>query len=241
MKRILSLSVLVLLIAYIVLAVVAFCPKPSCDVCDGIVLHAGGPSEGFITEGGILDMLKADHLSPINQPMDSIDCHAIETALAAKTTILACDCYKTTGSKVGIRVECRVPVVRIFTNGGRSYSLDAEGVVLQRLPKAVCVPVATGAITEEFARTDLLKLVEFLDEHRFWNAQIEQIVVNDEGEVDLIPRVGSHILRIGKVEQLQRKFDKLEAFYDKGISQVGWERYSVLDVRYGNQVVGKMK
>lgn len=241
MKRILSLSALALLTAYVVLAVVALCPQPSCDVCDGIVLRTDGASEGLITEGGVLDMLKADHLSPINQPMDSIDCHAIETALAEKAAILSCDCYKTTGSKVGVRVQCRMPVVHVFADNGRSYCLDAEGVMLQRLPKAVCVPVATGAITEQFARTDLLQLVAFLDDHKFWQAQIQQIVVNGDGEVDLIPRVGSHILRIGRVEQLKHKFDKLETFYDKAISQVGWERYDVLDARFGNQVIGIMK
>ncbi|MBO4589405.1 MAG: cell division protein FtsQ [Bacteroidaceae bacterium] len=237
-KRILSVVVMLLLIAYMALAFTAFSPRPAGDVCDGIVLtnHKGGSQ--FDNEGDVLDLLRRFKLNPVGKPMDEISCAAIEDSLRNLSLVLSCECFKTVGTKVGLDITCRTPILHVIDNRGKNFYIDEEGVLLDRVPRPLYLPVATGYIDSKFAENDLFRLATFLRKDAFWNAQIVQINVTADHEVELVPRVGGQIIRLGKVENLKYKFNKLMVFYKEGLSQIGWERYSILDIRYGNQVIG---
>ena len=57
---------------------------------------------------------------------------------------------------------------------------------------------------------DVYKLADFITGDEFWNSQIEQIYVNNQFEFELIPRVGSHIIELGRAEDLDREIRKSE-------------------------------
>ena len=83
----------------------------------------------------------------------------------------------------------------------------------------------------------MYKFALFLQDDDFWNSQIEQIYVHPNGEVDLIPRVGNHRIALGSLADFGSKLDKLKLFYEKAIPKVGWEKYSVINLKYKNQIV----
>jgi cell division protein FtsQ len=37
------------------------------------------------------------------------------------------------------------------------------------------------------------------------------------------------------------KFEKLKIFYTKGLPYEGWEKYSEINLKYGDQIVGKIR
>ena len=73
------------------------------------------------------------------------------------------------------------------------------------------------------------------------NAQIEQLYVNKEFEIELIPRVGNHRIVVGDATDIKTKLDKLKVFYDKGLNKTGWNEYSVINLKFANQVVCKKR
>jgi Cell division septal protein len=237
MKRVFSIVVLVLLLVYIGIALAAFCPRPEASVCDGIELMGKSTSQ-FETQEEIISLLSRFGLNPVGKPMNEISCSAIEDSLRTLPLVLHCDCFKSVGSKVGIAITCRTPIMRIIPDKGTSGYIDREGILFDRLPKPVYLPVATGNIDKEFAEKELYEMACFLQKSKFWNAQIEQINVTAAHDLELVPRVGDHIIRFGKVERVRQKFSKLQTFYEKGLNQVGWNRYSIIDIRYGDQVIG---
>ena len=99
------------------------------------------------------------------------------------------------------------------------------------------VPVESGYIEKELATTDLYKFALFLQENDFWNDQVEQIFVHPDNEVELIPRVGNHRIMLGTFEGFEEKLDKLQLFYEQAIPKVGWEKYSIINLKYKNQIV----
>ena len=99
------------------------------------------------------------------------------------------------------------------------------------------VPIATGYIEKELAITDLYKFALFLQKDEFWNDQIDQIFVHPDGETELIPRVGSHRIVLGTLDDFETKLQNLKLFYDQAIPIVGWEKYSVISLKYKNQIV----
>ena len=237
MKKWISTIVLVALAVYIVVAVVAFSDKPAGQVCRGIRLTIVDSAEvGYMTTRDVEKIL-AD-LNPTDKSMDEVSCRAMEQMLDASPLILKSECYKTIDGYVGIDVECRRPILRVITAGGESYYLDDEGEVIERIAKAVYLPVATGHISREFARNELLVLAQYLHENDLWNAQVEQIYVTPRQEIELVPRVGGHVIVLGRPGNYEGKLDKLKTFYEKALSEVGWDRYSRINIDYNNQVVG---
>ena len=81
------------------------------------------------------------------------------------------------------------------------------------------------------------ELAKFIVADTFWNAQAEQIYVNENQELELIPRIGNHRIVIGDAENLAEKFNRLMIFYTQGLNKTGWNNYSVINLKYRNQVV----
>lgn len=92
---------------------------------------------------------------------------------------------------------------------------------------------------EDFMK--LLTFVKLVEKDDFWSAEVVQIIARTTAsgalEVELIPRSGWHVIRFGRLERMEEKFDKLLRFYRKGLARIGWETYRVIDIRYADQVV----
>ena len=242
MKKILSTIALALLAGYVIFALVTLCKKPEGQVCKGVRLEIRDSLEtGYMNTGDIIALLKEKGLDPTGKPIEEVSLHTMEKALEASQLIATSECYKTMDGHVMVTVKCRKPILRVIADGGDSYYLDEEGEVIEHIAKPVYVPLATGNITREFARKELLVLAQYLQAEELWNAQIEQIYVTAGREIELIPRVGNHTIILGRPERYAEKFDNLLAFYKKALSEVGWERYSRIDLNYADQVIATKK
>ena len=94
---------------------------------------------------------------------------------------------------------------------------------------------------EDFMK--LLTFVEFVEDDDFWRSEVVQIIaratVSGALEVELVPRSGRHRILFGRLEDVERKFDKLLCFYRRGLREIGWDEYSTINVKYSDQVVCK--
>lgn len=242
MKKWISTIVLILLAGYIVFAAVAFSSKPVDQVCNGVKLEIADSAEvGYLNTADVQALLRRSGLDPTGRPMDDVRLREIERSLSSSPLIRVGECYKTLDGYVVVNVECRRPILRVIADSGDSFYLDEEGEVIDHIAKAVYLPVATGHISREYAQKYLLPLAQYLKDDELWNAQIDQIHVTARGEVELVPRVGGHVIVLGKPYHYARKFDKLKTFYEKGLSKVGWGKYSRVNLEYDNQVVGTKK
>ena len=104
---------------------------------------------------------------------------------------------------------------------------------------AAYVHVVTGLTDHTLAQTDIYDFVDYIDNDDFWNAQIEQIIVHPDTTIDIVPRVGNHILRLGKLERYRQKLDKAMVLYQNGFSIIGWRDYKIIDLRFRNQIICK--
>ena len=58
-----------------------------------------------------------------------------------------------------------------------------------------------------------------------------------EPEIELIPRVGDHVVLLGWLDGYERKLDKLLAFYRKAMPKEGWDKRNYINIKYDGQVV----
>jgi len=156
-------------------------------------------------------------------------------------------------------VRQRQPILRVFNQNGESFYLDGSGAVLPLNPEfSARVLVASGFINEPFNRytnyscdsvrvrdsllfngvmNNLFRLACHIVRYPFLKAQIEQVYVEQNGEMELIPRVGNHIILLGNAENLDDKFTRLLVFYTMGLNKTGWDKYQIINIKYQRQVV----
>ncbi|KAA6350454.1 Cell division protein FtsQ [termite gut metagenome] len=237
-KRIAQTGVLIFT-AYIVIAVVSFTHRIENTVCcDVILVIKDSVNAGFVTKREIANILQRAKLTPKDKPMDKVNTRAIEETLSKHVLIDRVECYKTFSGKLCVEINQRIPILRIMSHNGENYYIDNKGKVMPANIKSIAhLPVVTGYVDKPFATNNLYKLGLFLYENKFWNAQIEQINILPKREIELVPRVGEHIIFLGTADRLEQKFDHLKRFYLKALNNVGWNTYSRISLEFENQIV----
>lgn len=239
LKKILLSIVLLAIAAYLMAAITVFNRKPATQVCNDIrLVIKDSVYAGFITKKEVSNLLKKKGLSPLNQPLEQVHTQAIEQALSQHPLIDRVECYKTPGGNVNIEVYQRIPILRIMSSNGDNYYLDNKGTIMPSAARCVAHrAVATGKIEKTFALKHLYKFGVFLQKNPFWDAQIEQIHVLDSENVELVPRVGNHLIYLGSLDNFENKLKRLKVFYEKALNQVGWNKYSRINVEFDNQII----
>jgi len=97
--------------------------------------------------------------------------------------------------------------------------------------------VATGHITRRYAQQTLMPIGNLIINDRFWRSQIEQLHILPDGSMEMVPRVGNHIVYLGRPTDISRKLGRLEKFYKYGLSQAGWNKYSYINLEFDNQII----
>lgn len=243
MLKITLVSLLTLgLVAYIAYAMLFLSGPDENEKCVAVEFTVKQDEKSaFIDKKDIEDMLKVAHVYPMGMLMKDVDAEKIEQIIAKNDFISKVECYKSANGKFCISVEQRVPVIFVAPDGKDGYFVDAQGKVIPFKGDATDLVVASGNIDEKYACSKLAEFGQFLQGNEFWNNQIEQIYVqkNRKGErvVELVPRVGNHIIFLGKLDDYQRKLHKLETFYQKAVKTVGWEKYARVDLEYDGQII----
>ena len=237
MKKTLYIIFATLLVAYLVAAAFFFpdnktealsCKEVEILITDSLEKH-------FLKENDIVAYLKKAGLYPLDK--EDINTHDIEDALLKNEIVETAEVIQTISGNVRIVISQKMPILRVFSSGG-SYYVDKSGQVMPVVPgQAIYVPVASGNIEKAFATTDLYKFALFLQNNDFWNNQIDQIYVRPDKDVELVPRVGNHRILLGSLDEHEKKLKHLRLFYEQVIPKMGWEKYSVINLKYKNQIV----
>ena len=237
-KKTFILLFLLLIAVYLIIAVTTFNAKPEKQTCESMELVINDSIDyGFITQKEILRLLTKEKISPIGKKMEEINTRQMEDVLKKHPLIGEVECFRIPNGKIGIEVTQRIPLLRIMAANGENYYLDEKGVTMPTANNAANVAVVTGYVDKGFAEKELYELGMFLKKDPFWNAQIQQINVTATKELEFVPRVGDHIIFIGKPGNYEKKFDRLKIFYKKGLNEVGWNKYSRISLEFENQII----
>ena len=147
------------------------------------------------------------------------------------------ECYRTSDNRIGIEITQRLPILRVMAANGENYYIDIKGQTMPIPESAADVAIVTGHVTKAFATKELYEFGMYLRKHPLWQAQIQQINVTQAKELELVPRVGDHIIFLGKPGNYENKFKRLKTFYKKGLNEIGWNKYSRISLEFNNQII----
>ena len=146
--------------------------------------------------------------------------------------------------KVLVRAKQRRPIARLYY-GARELYFDEEGYVMPASSLGSCNVVVAGGDFTEPLRVDSLnaqalalwQVASFLDEESKFGDLIDQIYIERDGDIMMVPKLGNHVVELGTADDLEEKFDLLLAFYRRGMPRAGWDTYSRISLKYRGQVV----
>jgi len=242
-KKILIVALDILIAVYLLLAVTAFNrPAAKAAVCSEVKIDIDdNQSAGFLDTREVKLLLERQRLYPLAKSMEQVSPRDIEETLRLNPFVERAECYKAQGGLVCITLQQRSPVAHVKANSGDSYYLDNHGNILPETKYAANLIVASGWISRRYAQKTLAPMARYIMDDKFWQSQIEQVYVRFDGSVELVPRVGSHIVYLGQPVDIVRKLDRLRKFYLYGLSKAGWNKYSLINIEFDNQIICKKR
>jgi cell division protein FtsQ len=227
------------------------CKKIKITIVDSSSYH-------FVTKRDIQNTIIMAGGNPVGKPVRDISIDEIEKSMDKYRELKSAEALIEIDGTLHIYADQRTPIMRVMANNGGDYYVDVEGVVVRRrnlyTPRLHIVggnvnisqAMLDGvSVLDSTIRNSILKdiyyLVKYINNDDFWSAQIDQIYVDSNDEIDLIPRLGNHTIHLGTAENFKDKLRNLGVFYDKVLPEVGWNKYSVINLAYRDQIVCKRR
>ena len=196
----------------------------------------------FVTESDIRALFRSDGLELQGYPVSEINIREMESRLKENAYIKDAEVSTDITGRMEVRIEQRVPLVRIMSRGSRGFYLDTEG---KKMPLSdqftPHIMLLSGYLAEGEGQEEQLEEIHrfctYVSDHPLWSDQIVQIYRNRRGEYELIPRVGAHQILLGSMEMWEKKLRNLELLYEQGFPSYGWNTYGIINLKYTNQVI----
>ena len=229
--------------AYLILAVTAFNrPAEKATVCSEVKIDIENDIvDGFLDAQAIKNILSKERLYPLGRPMAGVSARVIEETLQKNPFIEMAECHKTQSGHVCIHLKQRMPVVHVMANNNENYYVDTNGGIMPETRVATDIIIATGNISKKYAQKYLSPVANLIIQDKFWQSQIEQINVLHDGTMEIVPRVGDHIVCLGTPTNIKKKLERLRKFYQYGLNHVGWNKYAYINIEFDNQIICKKK
>jgi cell division protein FtsQ len=228
--------------------------------CKSVVINIDfGAADVLITKPDVDSIVRKTAGMIKGKPLGYINTGAIERSIRKQPYVAKVAVFENNEGDLFVNVKQREPLLRIINKTYESFYMDQSGYLLPVNPNfSARVLVANGFINDSYRKnpayqvnilalsdsifydsllTNLYKLAIYISHDDFLKAQIDQIYVNEIGEFELIPRLGNHVILLGTAADLEDKFRKLFVFYRVGLNKIGWNKYSVINIKYKNQVV----
>jgi cell division protein FtsQ len=241
-KRTLVVIIDIVIAVYLLMAVTVFNePEDKATVCTEVNIQVDDNQNGFLSPADVKHLLERQRLYPLAQPLQFVSTRDIEESLMKNPYIETAECYKTQNGHVRVCLTQRQPVLHVMADSGEQYYVDVHGDILPSGRQAGNLIVATGSVNRKYASQRLLPVVQQILDDPFWQAQTCQLNVLADGTLELVPRVGDHIIYLGAPTGMEKKLDRLRKFYKYGLSHAGWSRYQRISVEFDNQIICKKR
>ena len=258
-RRYLKILRMLLLIAVVVVVIVANVSHRNSVIKDVVVVVDYAGNDTLVSANQLKAEIMNKHRDITTQSVGETNLEDINAVVKSNPYVDETNVSITVSSEILIRVTQRTPLVRIFTSKSQFY-LDTKGRYMpisnvnnQR------VIIANGYIKKDFSckpqeldinamvtknpkaeKCDIVKiyrLAKFMESDKKTQTLFDQIYMNDNGDLEIVPKLGNHVVLLGNLDNLDVKFENLYALYEKGFSKTGWDKYSYVNLKFNDQII----
>lgn len=194
----------------------------------------------FIQSGDVTGILGSKGIRIVGSPVEQLNRDQVMKTVKTVAGVRDALVYSTPDGTLYITVWQRKPLMR-FIGPFESFYIDTEGREMPVSARySAQVMAVTGVPDRKLLSDSLFRIVQYITREPFLNALISEIQVYPDHTLEIIPRVGDNRIFMGDAGDFEWKLTKLRAFYQQGLPNVGWDKYSRIDLGYSNQVVARL-
>lgn len=199
-----------------------------------ILIEYTNPNSVFITEEDVNNLLIVKNQPYRKKVKDSLVLNELEKVLNQHPMIAKAEVYQTVNKSLGIQITQREPLARVM--GAESFYVDIEG---DRMPLSrnysARVPLLSGMDSLDLKQ--IYPLLTKIRQDEFFNKKITGISKNKKNDFILSLRSSSVQVNFGKITELDEKLKNFKAFYTKAYQENILDTYTMVNLKYTNQVV----
>jgi len=242
-------------VLYMIIIPFFFAASANSGPCTRILINITDSSDyHFVTKRHLMSLVYGSSSKILGRPLRDIPITDIEGRIKTLKELKEAEVYTAIDGTLHVYINQRNPIMRVIPDEGGDFFIDEDGYLFRRRnlynPRLHIIQgniditpamLDSVSILDTTIKNTILKdvyhIVNYIRGDSFWSAQIDQIYVSGKNEIDLIPRVGNHTVHLGTFENYKDKMRNLEAFYEKVLPEVGWEKYSLINLEFRDQIV----
>ncbi|MFA6949561.1 MAG: hypothetical protein WCQ70_02640 [Lentimicrobiaceae bacterium] len=256
MKRIMILLVFVFLASGIIFLFVFANIRQNEVICKRFEIEIDyNKAQPLINKSTIKRQITKAEIRIKGQPVSTIKIKSLQKLLNKNPYIKKATVSIGVDGIITAHILQRDPLVRVIDYNYNECLIDHDGYMMPvNADFPVRLVLANGNIkkinTNNINRFDkhnrpmlqselskIYKTALALEDDSLTSALVEQIYLNQDNELELIPKIGDQSILIGDTTGLDDKLERLKIFYTKGMRNDAWNTYKVINLKYQNQVV----
>lgn len=190
----------------------------------------------FVTQEAVSKLLIQNQEAVTNVAKETLDLNQLEATLNANPIIEFAEVYVSVAGNLSAKVKQKTPIARVVATD-TSFYIDTNGGVMP-LSKNYTerVPIVTGKVKKNNLKR-VFKMATKILEDEFLKKHVVQIHQNENNTISLKLRQTNFIVELGNLKDLDKKINNLKVFYVKAIKDKTLDKYSKVNLQFGNQVV----
>lgn len=194
-----------------------------------------GEENLFITHETVSKLLIQNQQSVANKPKEIIDLNGLENALTSNPMIKEAQVFIDVEGKITAEIEQKKPIARVSTNA--SFYIDDTGSYMPLSSNYTArVPLVTGTVYKN-ELANVFTIAKKVQQDDFLKKHVVEIHQNENKAIDLKFRLNDFTIQLGSLKSLDKKINNLKVFYQKAMRDKTLESYSIVNLKFDNQVI----
>lgn len=201
-----------------------------------IDIHIDHPEQPFITAETVNKLLIEKHGVTLSKHKVDLVLNNLERTIRNLPSVKNAEVSVLLDGRLQVEVTQRLPVGRVFV-GQRSYYVDAEGATMPLSDTYTAHVPLVYTETRRIEHPAVGQLLACIQKDSFLKTNITSVTVLDGTRFVLGVRDQTCRVYVGKLWQLERKFNNYKAFYQKAMKDGSIRQYKWVNLVFSNQVV----
>ncbi|MCL7765271.1 cell division protein FtsQ [Polaribacter sp. Z014] len=201
-----------------------------------IIVEFEAGDNHFLTHSMVDKLLIQNDSTVKNQAKSVINLYSLEKTVSENPYVENAAVFLTISGTLKTIIKQRTPVARII-NKKDSYYIDKEGLKIPLSPNYTARVLLVSGVDKDEEIKEILPLITVVLEDDFLQKEVVGIEKLTNGEYQFPVRSGNYKIDFGNLTEMDVKFKKLKAFYNKAFVDKTIEEYKTINLKYHNQVV----
>lgn len=187
----------------------------------------------FIDEKDIREIVNKENPS---RKVGDLNIPELEKKINALPAVDSANVYLNLNGKLNLDIKQRVPVFRL-NKDGKDFYVDEKGIEfpISKTYSHPCMLVTGDVKKDEYQK--LAELVEKIDKDDFSKRYFIGISKDRNNDYNLLTSEGNYKVEIGDLDNIDFKVKGFKTFVEKYLVYQDSQKYSMISVKYQNQIV----